>query len=173
MRRLIADLRPTTLDELGLGAALEALAERLGSSEVIDVDLTIDLDFHAGRTDHRLLSEIEDAVFRLVQEALNNAARHGGAGRARVELSENGENLRVRVVDEGSGFDPNDHSDGFGLIGMQERVALAGGTLEVHSAPGEGTTITAVLPAIHRDEVSDRQPRKAMSSLKEAEPPAA
>jgi signal transduction histidine kinase len=151
MRRLIADLRPTTLDELGLGAALEALAERLAGGNVIDVDLSVDLDFHAGRTDRRLVTEIEDAVFRLVQEALNNAARHSGAERARVEVSENEDSLRVRVSDGGSGFDPGSASSGFGLIGMRERVTLAGGTLDLQSAPGEGTTITAVLPARYRE----------------------
>jgi two-component system, NarL family, sensor histidine kinase DevS len=155
MRRLIADLRPTTLDELGLGAALEALAERLVTGNTIDVDLSIDLDFHAGRTDHRLVSEIEDAAFRLVQEALNNAARHAGADRARVEVSENEDSLRVRVSDSGSGFDPSSvSSGGFGLIGMRERVTLAGGTLDLRSAPGKGTTITAVLPARYREDSS-------------------
>jgi signal transduction histidine kinase len=152
MRRLIADLRPTTLDELGLGAALEALAERLTASGAIEVDLDIDIDFHAGRTKHRLVSEIEDAAYRLVQEALNNAARHGKADRAKVEVIESGEKLRLRVSDRGCGFDPSIRTDGFGLIGMRERVSLAGGTLELESAPGEGTTIVAVLPARHRKE---------------------
>jgi signal transduction histidine kinase len=173
MRRLIADLRPTTLDELGLGAALEALAERLDAGDVIEVDLSIDLDFHAGRSDRRLVAEIEDAVFRLVQEALNNAARHSGAKRARVEVSENEDNIRVRVIDEGSGFDPGVRSEGFGLIGMRERVTLAGGTLDLHSAPGAGTTITAVLPAYHRDEPGQRGRRPGPQGIEEAEPPAA
>ncbi len=152
MRRLIADLRPTTLDELGLGAALEALAERLASGDVIEVDLSLDLDFHSGRTTTRLMSEIEDAVFRLVQEALNNAARHGGATRARVEISENEESVRVRISDQGAGFDPGARSEGFGLTSMRERVTLAGGTLDLQSVPGKGTTITAILPARHRGE---------------------
>jgi len=151
MRRLIADLRPTTLDELGLGAALEALAERLTASGAIEVDLDLDIAFHAGRTKYRLVREIEDAAYRLVQEALNNAARHGGAERAKVEVIESGEKLRLRVSDQGRGFDPSAKSDGFGLIGMRERVTLAGGTLELQSAPGTGTTITAVLPARHRE----------------------
>jgi signal transduction histidine kinase len=173
MRRLIADLRPTTLDELGLGAALEALSERLASGSVIEVDLSIDLDFHSGRTDRRLVSEIEDAAFRLVQEGLNNAARHGGVERARVEVSENEDSLRVRIVDTGSGFDPHARSEGFGLIGMRERVTLAGGTLDLQSAPGEGTTITAVLPVIRRDETSPRRSGAEPPGLEEAESPAA
>jgi len=152
MRRLIADLRPTTLDELGLGAALEALGERLAINDVIEVDISFDLDIDTGRPERRLVSEIEDTVYRLVQEALNNAAHHGQAKRALVEVSKNDELLRVHVSDEGCGFDPEVRSDGFGLVAMRERVALAGGTLELHSAPGDGTSIAAVLPARHRGE---------------------
>jgi signal transduction histidine kinase len=160
MRRLIADLRPTTLDELGLGVALEALVERLSASETIEVDLDLDLAFHSGRTKHRLVSEIEDTGFRLVQEALNNAAQHAGTDRARVEVTEDEENVRVRVSDEGSGFDPSARTDGFGLVGMRERVTLAGGRLELQSAPGSGTTIVATLPARHRDELDERASRE-------------
>jgi len=150
MRRLIADLRPTTLDELGLCAALEALAERLAASGALAVDLDLHLDSHADRTKRRLVSEIEDAAYRLVQEALNNAAQHGGTDRAKVEAIESGEKLRLRISDQGDGFDPSARTDGFGLIGMRERVSLAGGTLELQSAPGTGTTIVAVLPARRR-----------------------
>jgi signal transduction histidine kinase len=149
MRRLIADLRPRTLDELGLGAALEALGERtaMGSTEVA---MNVDLDSHAGRTDRRLVGEIEDTVYRLVQEALHNAVRHGGAEHVGVDIGEDGDRLRVRVRDEGCGFDLGAPTDGFGLIAMRERVELAGGTLDLRSAPGEGTTILASLPAVRR-----------------------
>jgi signal transduction histidine kinase len=150
MRRLIADLRPTTLDELGLGAALEALGERLTASGAIEVELNLDLSFHSGRTPLRLVSEIEDAAYRLVQEALNNAARHGRTDRVKVEVIESGEKLHVRVTDEGCGFDPGARTDGFGLVGMHERVGLAGGTLELQSSPGKGTSIVAALPARRR-----------------------
>jgi two-component system, NarL family, sensor histidine kinase DevS len=163
MRRLIADLRPTTLDELGLGPALEALGERLAMGNVIDVDMSFNLEFHTGQTDRRLVSEIEDTVFRLVQEALNNAARHGGADRARVEVSEDDEKLRVMVQDRGQGFDPSVKSEGFGLIGMRERVAIAGGTLDLQSTPGEGTTIVAILPARHRED-EEPEARRAQAS---------
>jgi signal transduction histidine kinase len=150
MRRLIADLRPTALDELGLGAALEALGERLSASGAIEVELSLDLDFHSGRAASRLVSEIEDAAYRLVQEALNNAARHGQTDRAKVEVIESGEKLHLRISDEGRGFDPGARTDGFGLVGMHERVGLAGGTLELKSSPGKGTSIVAVLPARRR-----------------------
>ncbi len=150
MRRLIADLRPSTLDQLGLGAALEALGERTASGNAIKLEINADMDFEAGRNSNRLLGEVEDTTYRIVQEALTNAVKHGKAGRARVDVSEDGESLRVRVSDEGRGFDPAAPTEGFGLVGMRERVELAGGTLELRSAPGEGTTIVAVLPAPHR-----------------------
>jgi signal transduction histidine kinase len=168
MRRLIADLRPRTLDELGLGAALEALAERMTAAGTVEVDLDLDLDFHSGRTKERLVSEIEDAAYRLVQEALNNAARHGETEKARVEAIESGDKLRLRVSDRGRGFDPSERSDGFGLVGMRERVTLAGGTLELDSSPGEGTTIVAVLPARRRKEqANDKVSTEAISSANE------
>ena len=156
MRRLIADLRPTTLDELGLGAALEALAERLSASGTLQVDLDLEIDFHAGRTERRLVGEIEDAAYRLVQEALNNVAHHGQTERAKVEVIEGGEKLRLRVSDRGRGFDPSARTGGFGLVGMRERVTLAGGTLELQSSPGAGTMIVAILPARHREEKSQK-----------------
>jgi two-component system, NarL family, sensor histidine kinase DevS len=151
MRRLIADLRPAALDELGLAPTLEALAERMGS-EGLAVELKADLAHDAERGPGRLLPHIEDTVYRLVQEALNNAARHGAGERAVVEVVEDDGKVRVLVRDDGQGFDPAAASRGFGLVGMRERVTLAGGTLELRSAPGDGTTIVAVLPALHRGE---------------------
>jgi signal transduction histidine kinase len=157
MRRLIADLRPTTLDELGLGAAIEALGERLNASRTLAVNVEIDLHFDSGRSAYRLVSEIEDTAYRLVQEALNNVAHHGGTDRAWVEVGEGDGILRLRVSDEGRGFDPDTKTEGFGLIGMRERVSLAGGTLEVESSPGDGTTIVASLPALYREERAEQR----------------
>jgi len=150
MRRLIADLRPSTLDQLGLGPALEALGERTGGA-AIEVQVILDLDFESGRSESRLRSEVEDAVYRLVQEALNNAVHHGEAQRVVVEVQEEGASLRVRVSDDGKGFNPNAQTKGFGLIGMRERAELAGGNLELRSSPGEGTTIDALIPTVYRD----------------------
>jgi len=156
MRRLIADLRPSTLDELGLGVALEALGERTASGDAIEVRVNLDLDCEAGRNPDRLLGEIEDTVYRLVQEALNNAVHHGGARHVEVDVRECDENLWVQVHDDGQGFDPGAATDGFGLIGMRERAELAGGTLDLQSIPGEGTTITATIPAVHRKDQVDK-----------------
>jgi signal transduction histidine kinase len=151
MRRLIADLRPTALDELGLAVALEALNERLAARDELEVEMRVDLAYQHRRSSNRLIGEVEDTIYRLVQEALNNVLRHADTERATVEVVENDVNVRVMVSDEGRGFDPEGRFDGFGLVGMRERVTLSGGSLEVVSAPGEGTTIAAVLPARHRE----------------------
>ncbi|HWI96987.1 MAG TPA: GAF domain-containing sensor histidine kinase [Solirubrobacterales bacterium] len=156
MRRLIADLRPSTLDQLGLGVALEALGERTASGAAIKVQIDLDLDFEQGRSESRLRGEVEDTVYRLVQEALNNALHHGEAQRVAVEVSEKAGTLQVRVSDDGKGFDPEVRTDGFGLIGMRERAELAGGTLELRSAPGAGTTIVAAIPALYRGEGAEQ-----------------
>lgn len=151
MRRLIADLRPSTLDQLGLGAALEALGERTGSGAAIEVQTDLDLAFEAGRSASRLRGEVEDTVYRLVQEALSNTVHHGEAQRVVIEVHEEGDSLRVRVSDDGKGFDPAAQTKGFGLIGMRERAELSGGSMELRSAPGEGTTIVAAIPTAGRD----------------------
>lgn len=158
MRRLISELRPSTLDELGLGAALEALCERTGGGSPVEVQMGLELDFEAGRSETRLLGEIEDAVYRLVQEALHNAIQHGEPACVSIEVSEEDSALCVRVEDDGCGFDPGTPSEGFGLIGMRERAQLAGGRLELNSAPGEGTRIAATIPALHRNGEAKKAP---------------
>ena len=165
MRRLIADLRPTTLDELGLGAALEALSERLAASDTVEVEMNVDLDDHTNRAAHWLAREIEDTVYRLVQEALNNVARHGGTDRAKVDVTEDGKMLRVRVADKGDGFDPRVSTEGFGLTGTRERVTLAGGTLEITKRLGRGTTIIRPpSPPAAWDEDTEQDPLSALSA---------
>jgi signal transduction histidine kinase len=156
MRRLIADLRPATLDELGLATAIEALVERMAWGKELEIALELELAHESGRHATRLISQVEDTVYRLVQEALNNAARHGDIGGARVEVEETEDSIRVRVSDDGCGFDPSIESGGFGLRGMRERLALAHGTLDVRSAPGEGTVVIAALPARHRGEAETK-----------------
>jgi signal transduction histidine kinase len=141
LRSLITDLRPASLDELGAAAAIQALCER-AERYGLDVDMSIELD----REKARHSPEIETAMYRIVQEALTNAAKHGNAKRAVVEVHEDGNDIHVSVRDDGIGFDPAGHTDGFGLIGMHERVQLLDGTLHVGSAPGQGTTIEARLP---------------------------
>jgi signal transduction histidine kinase len=146
LRALITDLRPASLDELGAAAAIQALAERTGRHG-IDVDVSIELAYEHGSGQARHTPELETAMYRIVQEALTNAIKHGEAKRAVVEIHEDESDIHVSVRDDGSGFNPNGETGGFGLLGMRERVQLLGGTLGIASAPGQGTTITANFPS--------------------------
>ncbi len=145
LRALITDLRPASLDELGAAAAIQALCER-AERQGIDVDVSIDLAYEQGRECERHQPEIETAMYRIVQEALTNAAKHGRAKRAVVEVHEDESDITVSVRDDGAGFDPTGQSDGYGLPGMHERVELLDGSFEIDSAPGKGTTIKASFP---------------------------
>lgn len=150
MRRLISDLRPAALDELGLAPSLESLAERL-ASEGLGVELRVELGGEGEPGSRRRLApHIEVALYRLVQEALNNVIQHGECDHATVTVTGDEETVRVLVEDEGVGFDANAEHEGFGLSGMRERTALADGRLELRSAPGSGTTVLAELPASYR-----------------------
>jgi signal transduction histidine kinase len=145
LRGLISDLRPPTLDQLGAKAAIEALAEGAGESG-LNVDVYVDLAYESGRLSQRATPELEITMFRIVQEALTNAIKNGRAAHAVVEVIESETTIGVTIRDDGAGFDPADRTEGFGVLGMRERVELLGGTLEIESAPGQGTTIRATLP---------------------------
>jgi signal transduction histidine kinase len=141
LRALITDLRPASLDELGAAAAIQALGER-AERYGIDVDVNIELSPEQARH----IPEVETAMYRIVQEALTNAAKHGKAKRAVVEVHEDDTDVRVSIRDDGTGFDPSEHTDGFGLLGMHERVHLLDGSFEIDSSPGNGTTIEVSFP---------------------------
>jgi signal transduction histidine kinase len=145
LRALITDLRPASLDELGAAAAIHALCER-AERQGIEVDVSIELAYEQDSERERHSPEIETAMYRIVQEALTNAAKHGQARRAVVEVHEDETDIRVSVRDDGTGFDPSGHTDGFGLLGMHERVQLLDGSFQIDSAPGGGTTITVSFP---------------------------
>jgi signal transduction histidine kinase len=151
LRALITDLRPASLDELGTGAAVQALAERAARNG-IEVDLSVDLAYENGRETVRHTQELETAIYRIVQETLNNAIKHGKAERAVVEISEEDNEVRLRVRDDGDGFDPEARTSGFGLLGMRERVELLEGALAIESSPSSGTTVTVTIPAHRRAE---------------------
>jgi signal transduction histidine kinase len=142
LRALISELRPATLDQLGLVAALEDLTERVEHGAEIELDADVAID--AARLD----PELETVVYRLVQEALNNIAKHAGAGQVRLQASSSEDRLELLVSDDGKGFDPTGAHAGFGLAGMRERVELAGGELQIESKPGAGTRIMASLPLV-------------------------
>ncbi|MFI4990198.1 MAG: GAF domain-containing protein [Solirubrobacterales bacterium] len=154
LRALITDLRPAALDELGIQAAIEALAER-NARHGLEVDVGIELDHEQGSEPQRMSSELESALYRITQEALTNAAKHGKASRAVVEIREQSGEVRLLIRDNGSGFDPLAESEGFGLLGMNERVALLDGELRVESSPDGGTAIRVQLPVQRRDAGAD------------------
>jgi signal transduction histidine kinase len=113
----------------------------------LNVDLDVDLAHEAGRESTRLVSQIEDTLYRVVQEALANVVKHARASQVEIVVRERISIVEAVVGDNGSGFDPEAEHAGFGLLGMRERVALAGGTLTVESTVGEGTTVRISFPA--------------------------
>jgi signal transduction histidine kinase len=143
LRDLIAELRPAALDDIGLGPAIETLAERSAASSGLAVRTEIELPEAASR----LPAETESTVYRLVQEALTNVVKHAEAGEVLVRLHRCNGSVSVTVRDDGRGFDPDRPCQGFGLVGMRERVALAGGSLTVFSREGGPTTIEAFVPS--------------------------
>jgi signal transduction histidine kinase len=144
-RTVVAELRPTVLDDLGLEAALEAEVEELRRDGWR-------VDFEADLGPDRLAPATETALFRVAQEALRNARKYAQTRRARVALRSAERAVRLEVQDWGRGFDPAAIPAGagpgerIGLSGMRERVALLGGRCEVHSQPGAGTRIVAEVP---------------------------
>lgn len=144
-RRIIANLRPTALDDFGLAAAL-----RLQVEELRGYDLQIDYEEDLG--DKRLPTGIEIALFRVAQEALTNARKHAQTRQARLSLGRRGGVVELEVRDWGHGFDPNALEGGtgpgerVGLSGMRERIGMVGGELRVISYPGEGTSVVARVP---------------------------
>ena len=150
LQALITELRPAALDALGPEPALASLVERARALHGLSIDLSVDLDYERGRHPTRHLPEVESTVYRIVQEALTNIAKHARAEQVSIEVVETGGHVRIEVRDDGEGFDPSGGTRGFGLIGMRERVDLVGGTLTIDSAKGAGTTVRAKFPAPHR-----------------------
>lgn len=139
-RSAISGLRPTVLDDLGLGPGLESLARSLPNLEV-EVDVVAeDLSPH-----------VEMALYRIAQEALHNVARHADATRVRLSFGPADDGVRLVVADDGNGF-PNDwiavaeDRGSYGMVGMRERAELIGGRLTVTSRPGRGTTVEVIVP---------------------------
>jgi signal transduction histidine kinase len=145
LRALITELRPPELDQLGPTAAIEALADRVAKNG-LDVDVHVDLAQDESGAARRHTSEVETTIYRIVQEALNNAVKNGHARRGVVEVIERETTIEVVVRDDGVGFDAVHPTEGFGLLGMRERTELLHGTLAIESAPGQGTMVRAELP---------------------------
>jgi signal transduction histidine kinase len=144
VRAIATRLRPTVLDDLGLEAALTSHLDRIRARAVIDLAIDIRLP------QRRLDPAVETACFRIVQEAVTNALRHARARRVHVGLGVEDRELALAVRDDGAGFDLGAatqraaRDEAAGLSGMEERARLAGGRLEIHTAPGRGTEVRAL-----------------------------
>lgn len=135
MRNLIRALRPVELGEQRLGPAVADLLKEAQERRGVDVRLDIDeaLDLPTG---------IEDAIFRIAQEALANALRHGGATRVQARLGRTGDRILFVLRDNGQGFDAQAVHEGYGIRGMRERAAEVGGRIDVSTIPAEGCTVS-------------------------------
>ena len=144
VRNLALQLRPSALDDLGLPAALEHYVADCCRHYGLRIELTIH-----GLEESRLPAEVETALYRMIQEALTNVARHAQAQTASVTLERRGGEIIMIVEDDGRGFNPNvanQDEHRLGLYGIRERAELLGGKLTIESEPGQGTTIFVTLP---------------------------
>jgi two-component system, NarL family, sensor histidine kinase UhpB len=145
VRGMLQRLRPTAIDALGLEAALRDL-ESAFCQRNPDVACTLDIQPSAGE----LKGELAMAVYRVVQEGLTNIARHAQASHVDIEIAGSPGDasalLRIKLYDDGAGFDPAAVTEGFGLLGMRERVMGLGGAVSIDSAPRRGTQIAIELP---------------------------
>ena len=141
LRGIIVDLRPSALDDLGLIPAIRRYAEEHLEPRGIEVAL----DTRAWPRE-RVSPSVETVLFRTLQEAINNVARHAQAQHVRLTLAATPEELIGQVEDDGQGFDPQEPRAGWGLLGMRERVNLVGGRVDVQSAPGKGTRVEIRIP---------------------------
>jgi signal transduction histidine kinase len=165
LRHLITELRPAALDDLGLAAAVQALARRAQAIDGLEVETQIQLgqEAAAGNGDahadgRRLDPELESTIYRIVQEALTNVSRHAQATKAVVSIVERDGVVRASVTDDGRGLPGagplgprgDGLEGGFGMGGMRERAELIGGELEFGPAPDRGTTVRLSVPLAGR-----------------------
>jgi len=143
VRNIALLLRPSMLDDLGLIAALEWQGREVSRRSEMEVDI------QSQGVSEELPDEYRICIYRLVQEALNNAARHSSAKNATVNVEQTADKILVTVFDDGRGFDPH-RTRGLGILGMEERVRRLGGSLNIDSKPGAGTTLRAEFPLPQR-----------------------
>ena len=146
LHRLAMDLRPASLDHVGLVSALRQYVETFGRQNGLDVQYEV-----MGLENDRLLPEVETSIYRIVQEALTNVARHGHATRVAVLLERRGDRVLAIIEDNGVGFDRDEAASRgrMGLFGMRERAEMVGGDLTFESSPGVGTTVFVEVPYGH------------------------
>lgn len=144
IRRIALELRPKILEDLGLGEALAWRVDELNAAGGVRASLQV------MGLDRRLPKDRELVLYRVAQEALTNVARHAEARTARLVLEQTAGTVALSIEDDGVGFEVEAvlaHPAGLGLSGIRERLALVGGTLRINSAPGQGTHLTATVPA--------------------------
>jgi len=140
MRGLLFELRPESLEQEGLAQALQKQTAALAARHEVVIDTTLCVEPEAG-------AAVKEALYRIAQEALHNTVKHAKATEIRVSLECTGRQIVLEIRDNGSGFDPGEAFPGhLGLHSMRERAVNLGGTLEVESAPGAGTTLRAQVP---------------------------
>jgi signal transduction histidine kinase len=148
MRELSLELRPSMLDELGLVPTLRWYARRCAERLNIEIDLVVH------NVEETVCGEAATALYRIVQEALTNVAKHSGAGRVDIRLEFEPPRITAVIEDDGVGFDPAElagregSARGMGLLGIRERVAALGGRFEIESSPGRGTRLTVDIPLL-------------------------
>jgi signal transduction histidine kinase len=150
LSNLILELTPPVLADKGLAAALSEYSNSWSRQNEIAVDMSM-------QGDHPLPSEVSETVFRIVQEALANAARHSNARNVQINLSYENDDLRCIINDDGLGFDPSAEQTGFGLHSMVDRAAALGGESTVESQPGQGTVVTVSVPIDSSTEIHEGQ----------------
>ncbi|MER1957449.1 MAG: sensor histidine kinase [Solibacillus sp.] len=142
VRRIIYDLRPMALDDLGITPTLKKYL-----STVMEYNPGADIQFISYNNERRISSDYEVAIFRLVQESVNNALKHGKSSLIHVKIEWLRDEINVVVKDNGKGFDTDNVREGsFGIIGMKERIDLLKGTINISSAVGKGTTVLMKIP---------------------------
>lgn len=142
-RRLITGLRPPILDQFGIVLAIQNLVSEMTASGGPQTVWTASVQFD------RLAGPLETALFRIAQEAIDNACKHSGSDEVRVALTQQGDRVKIEVEDSGAGFAPEEVGPGcYGLEGIRQRARLFGGTADVRTAPGHGTCVSVELPVV-------------------------
>jgi signal transduction histidine kinase len=154
VRDLSQLLHPPMLDDFGLVVTLEAFVRRFGDRTGVQTELALD------GMDRRFSSDVEVCVYRVVQEALTNVARHAEAASCRVTLQRRADSLLVTIEDDGNGIEParvarSDGAGGVGLVGIRERASRLGGTVRLETGPGRGTRLTIEIPTPAADRLAD------------------
>ena len=140
VRSIAEDLRPGMLDDLGLAAAIEWQVEKFQERTAIQCELSMNRD------EFELDERVATSVFRIVQEALTNVARHAAASKVRIVVEERDDEIHLEISDNGKGFQAGPKKRSYGLLGIRERVNMLGGAVEISSQPGAGTAVRATIP---------------------------